>query len=85
MNLKFRRQHPILDFVVDFYCHELKLIIEADGKYHEDDDAQYYDSEREKELKRYGFSIIRFTNGEILNDIDGVFKRLRKQVKSLEL
>lgn len=84
LNLKFRRQHPILDFVVDFYCHERKLIVEADGKYHEGGDAQYYDSERTKELQKYDYSVIRFSNEEILNDLDSVLKRLRKRVKNLE-
>lgn len=82
LNLKFRRQHPILDFVADFYCHEHKLIVEADGKYHDEDDSKYYDTERTKELQGYGFSVIRFSNFEILNDIEGVLKQLKKRVKN---
>ncbi|NBC64478.1 MAG: DUF559 domain-containing protein [Bacteroidetes bacterium] len=81
LNLKFRRQHPILDFIADFYCHEHKLIVEADGKYHEEDSSTYYDTERTKKLQRYGFMVIRFSNREILNDIEGVLKQLRKKVK----
>ncbi|MDZ7717316.1 MAG: endonuclease domain-containing protein [Balneolaceae bacterium] len=81
LNLKFRRQHPILDFVVDFYCHELKLIVEADGKYHSEENTQYYDDERTKELQRYGYLVIRFSNEEILNDMDQVLRQLKKKVK----
>lgn len=40
LNLKFRRQHPIFDFIADFYCHEHKLIVEVDGKYHGEDNVE---------------------------------------------
>lgn len=82
LNLKFRRQHPILEFIVDFYCHELKLIVEVDSKYHEEESTQYYDSERTKELKRYGFTVIRISNEEIFKDMYGVLKKLKKRVAS---
>jgi len=83
LNLKFRRQHPILEFIADFYCHELKLIVEADGKYHEENDAKYYDSERTKELIGYGYSVIRFSNEEIINEIDNVLRQLKEIVTRL--
>jgi len=83
LNLKFRRQHPILEFIADFYCHELKLIVEADGKYHEEDDVAYYDSERTKELHRYGFTVVRFSNDQILTDIENVLKQLSDFVAHL--
>ncbi len=85
MNLKFRRQHPILEFIADFYCHQLKLIVEADGKYHEEEDTAYYDSERTKELQQYGFTVVRFSNKEILSDLDDVLSRLRKVVDILRM
>ena len=84
LNLKFRRQHPILEFIADFYCHKLKLIVEADGKYHEEDEATYYDSERTKELKRYGYFVIRFSNEEILNETDSVLGQLKELVARLK-
>jgi very-short-patch-repair endonuclease len=83
MNLKFRRQHPILEFIADFYCHQLKLIVEADGKYHEEDDAAYYDSERTKELQQYSFTVVRFSNKEILGDLENVLRQLTKVVAKL--
>ena len=82
-NLKFRRQHPILEFIADFYCHELKLVVEVDGKYHEEDDAAYYDSERTKELQRYGFTVVRFSNDQILSNVDGVLRQLSDFVARL--
>lgn len=84
MDLKFRRQHPLLEFITDFYCHELKLIVEVDGGYHEKDDVQYYDEVRTKELKRYGYSVIRFTNNEVLDDIEGVINELKNKVNTLK-
>lgn len=81
LNLKFRRQHPILGFIADFYCHKYKLIVEVDGKYHEKDDVEYHDSERTKELNNNGFSVIRFSNKEILNGLDRVLARLRNHLK----
>ena len=57
MDLKFRRQHPMLGIYADFYCHKKTDCGSRDGKYHEEDDATYYDSERTKELKRYGYSV----------------------------
>jgi len=83
MDLKFRRQHPILEFIADFYCHELKLVVEVDGKYHEEDDASYYDSERTKELQRYGFTVVRFSNEEVLSDVESVLMQLRDFVARL--
>jgi very-short-patch-repair endonuclease len=83
MNLKFRRQHPILEFIADFYCHELKLIVEADGGYHEEADVKYYDDERTKELKQFGITVVRFSNDEILSDVDDVLRQLRGFVNRL--
>ena len=84
LNLKVRRQHPILDFIADFYCHELLLIVEADGGYHEERDVKYYDKERTKEFNRCGITIVRFTNEEILNDLDRVLKSLKATVVKLK-
>jgi cyclase len=51
---KFRRQHPLISYVADFYCHSLKLIIEIDGSVHEDKDVAVYDIERQKNLEVTG-------------------------------
>jgi very-short-patch-repair endonuclease len=71
---KFRvlRQRPIDNFIVDFYCAELRLVIEVDGNTHFTDDGKAYDLERTQILESYGLKVIRFTNDEVLNSFEGV-------------
>ncbi len=66
---KFRRQHPIEPYVVDFYCAERKLIIEADGGQH----GEANDKVRDETLKKMGYRILRFWNNDILTNRDGVW------------
>jgi len=73
---KFRRQHPISDFIADFYCHDLKLVIEVDGEYHDENEQKQYDEGRTFEMEELGITVIRFQNGEILNDLESVLNRL---------
>lgn len=63
--LKFRRQHPIYKFIVDFYCHELRLVIEIDGDIHLLPEIKRYDEMREEKLKSFGLNVIRFTNEQV--------------------
>ncbi len=74
--LSFRRQHPILYFIADFYCHKLKLIIELDGTIHNIPPQFRYDRERDEELKKYGLSMMRFTNEEVFDDIESVLEKI---------
>jgi leucyl-tRNA synthetase len=67
---KFRRQHIIPPFIVDFYCAEKRLIVEVDGTAH--DHVRGYDQEREQHLLQQGYIIIRFSNEQILEDLDHV-------------
>jgi len=60
--LKFRRQHSIENYIVDFYCPELKLIIELDGEYHNNLIQENKDSQRTSRLEELGFIVIRFEN-----------------------
>lgn len=76
MNLKFRRQHVIAPYIVDFYCHELGLVIELDGSHHGTDDAIEYDAERTKFLEALGLSVVRYSNHDILGRIDMVLDDL---------
>jgi very-short-patch-repair endonuclease len=66
--LKFRRQHVIKGFVVDFYCDRLKLAIEVDGKIH--DNQKEYDELRQKVIEEYQVEFIRVSNTEVFNDIN---------------
>jgi len=75
--LKFRRQHPINRFVVDFYCHEKLLVVEVDGGIHNEVEVKERDDGREEELQNFGLTIIRFTNEEVLNEMDKVLGKLK--------
>ena len=76
MNLKFRRQHVIAPYIVDFYCHEIGLVIELDGSQHGTDDAIEYDAERTKFLEALGLKVVRYWNHELLRDNDIVLEDL---------
>jgi len=70
VGVKFRRQHPIHVYILDFYCHELKLNIELDGKYHENEEQKQLDKERTQTLESIGINEIRFSNQEVLSNIE---------------
>jgi very-short-patch-repair endonuclease len=77
--LKFRRQHPILSFIADFYCHELRLIIEVDGEVHHQAGQQSYDQRRQKELEISGIKMIRICNSDIIENCNTVLENIRNQ------
>ena len=77
---KFRRQHPILKFIVDFYCHDLKLVIELDGEVHDEADVKERDEGREEMLKDLDLTIIRFKNDDVFGNIDLVLKEIKKHL-----
>lgn len=74
----FRRQHPIDIFIVDFYCHKLKLVIEVDGSIHESREVKERDENRTYELENFGLEVIRFTNDEVINDTEKVLKAIKQ-------
>ena len=78
--VKFRRQHPVNIFIVDFYCHEYKLVIEVDGDIHNDEIACQYDSGRTEVLNKFGLKVIRFTNDQILYSLDSVIKKIQREI-----
>ena len=81
LNVRFKRQHPILYFVADFYCHKVKLIIEVDGGYHDIPEQYKYDKEREHELEDLGLKVIRFTNEQVLFQIENSLKAIEGVIK----
>ena len=86
-NLKgyqFRRQRPAFKYVADFLCKELMLIIEVDGITHDSEKAAAKDKQRERELTEAGFRILRFTDDEVLRNIDGVMKKLENMVDDIK-
>lgn len=74
---KFRRQHPLGLYIVDFYCHALKLAIEIDGEYHFTEEQKRMDYNRTKEIEFQGVKVIRFTNQEVVNDIAQVIEKIK--------
>jgi very-short-patch-repair endonuclease len=80
MGYQFRRQRPVLDYIADFMCKELMLIIEVDGITHQYEEIYDNDKIREVALKRIGFSIIRFSDSEVLEDIHNVIRALESYV-----
>ena len=77
--LKFRRQHPIFRFVVDFFCSEHKLVVEVDGQHHAEPEQQAYDEARTEWLEQRGNRVIRFTNREVQSNIEGVLNEITRQ------
>lgn len=76
----FRRQHIIGDYIADFACLPLRLIIELDGGYHELPTQQVNDEERTKWLENKGFKVIRFSNEEVLGDIEGTIIKIKTYI-----
>jgi len=83
LGLKFRRQHIVDEFIVDFICIAKKLIVEVDGKYHNSKEQQEADKMRTQILEELGFKVIRFTNEEVLADIDAVLLKIKNKLDSL--
>jgi very-short-patch-repair endonuclease len=81
---RFRRQHPAGRFILDFYCHPLRLAIELDGSVHHLPEQAEYDVGRTAELERLGITVLRFRNEEILQNIDFVIDTIQSIALSLE-
>ena len=80
----FRRQHIILDFIPDFVCLSKQLIIEIDDGYHFEGEQPLLDAERTKVLLEQGFKILRFTNAEVIGNIESVIRTITKELKENE-
>jgi len=78
--VKFRRQHPINKYIVDFYCHAAKMVIELDGKIHLK--SKEHDKERTEKLKELNIKIIRFSNNEVEKNIEEVLKQITTVVNN---
>ncbi|MBN1462608.1 MAG: leucine--tRNA ligase [Paludibacteraceae bacterium] len=82
---KFRRQHIIDKYIVDFVCLEKHLIVEVDGGYHNRPDIQEADKVRTFILREKDFEVIRFTNDEVINNIHVVLEKIEKKLNSIEI
>ena len=85
LKFKFRRQHPIDFFIIDFYCAEAKLLIEIDGESHFATEQMEYDQARTEYLEELGYKVIRFTNNDVRYNINEVVSEIIRVVeKKLE-
>ena len=83
LGYKFRRQHPIAQFIIDFYCAETKLCIEIDGSQHFEPDQAAYDQARTEYLQELGYTVIRFTNDDVRYKIHAVAEEIRNTCERL--
>ncbi|MCK9398738.1 MAG: endonuclease domain-containing protein [Bacteroidales bacterium] len=82
---RFRRQHPIREFVVDFFCYEAMLVIEIDGDVHEEAYQKERDVERTKILRSLGLMELRFKNAAVLKNIESVIKKIESELEQFKL
>ncbi len=73
-NLKFRRQHQVGPYFLDFYCPEKKIVVEVDGGQHYSPKGKYNDKIRENFLKKRGLRVLRYSNCDVLLDVEGVLE-----------
>jgi very-short-patch-repair endonuclease len=76
--VRFRRQHPIMFFIADFYCHEVKLVVEVDGEIH--NDKTDYDDGRSAEMEKFGILVLRVTNSEVETSLEKVISKIETTV-----
>ncbi len=76
----FHRQKPLLNYIVDFYCSELNLVIEIDGQYHSNEEKFEAETVRDQELGKYNLTILRFTEREVKTDINNVLRTVEQRV-----
>ena len=79
LGVEFHRQVPILNYIVDFYCHEIGLVIEIDGSIHDHNFLE--DAERQGKLEKFGLRFLRFTNDEVISNFEAVKDVIRNYIK----
>ncbi len=85
LGVRFRRQHPLLFYIADFYCHQLKLIIEIDGTVHNKEDVKINDAVRQNEIEKLGITVLRFTNSQVKNNPEIILEQINKKIEELKV
>ena len=80
LGVKFRRQHPLYYYVVDFYCHSHRLVVEIDGPIHDTVESIFDDNVRSQGFREFNIGIIRFTNDEVLFDVESVLRKIKSRL-----
>jgi 5-methyltetrahydrofolate--homocysteine methyltransferase/ATP-dependent helicase HrpA len=83
LGIKFRRQHPLDMFIIDFYAPLIKLTIELDGSIHNLKENKEYDKERRLYLESKNIKVLRFWNSEIEKDLEKVLQKIKAEIKTL--
>lgn len=77
-NYRFKSQHPVANFIADFYCHRARLIIEVDGGVHDHPEQAAYDNERTTDLETLGIKVLRFTNDQVIHETEKVIEKIKE-------
>ena len=80
LGVKFRRQHPIANYIADFYCHSAKLVVEIDGGVHQLPENVQYDIARQEDIEFCNIKVIRFSNYQVFKDIEHVITEIKKHL-----
>jgi imidazole glycerol-phosphate synthase subunit HisF len=83
IGFRFRRQSPVNQFIVDFYCHKAKLVIELDGEVHSLPEVAERDNGREYMIKNFGIEVMRFNNNQILTDIESIVFEIKQRLTTV--
>ena len=81
LGAKFRRQHPFEGYVLDFFCHEARLAVEIDGGQHFEAEQAAKDAERTRVLEAAGLNVVRFTNREVMRELDAVLESVWSETR----
>ena len=84
LDVSFHRQFPIENYVLDFYCKELKLAVEIDGCSHDNEEAQKKDKERQERLESYGIQFVRLDDREVMNDIGNAIRSIEDAIREIK-
>lgn len=84
LGYKFRRQHSVDRFVIDFYCPELRLAIEVDGDSHFTPRARAYDRGRQKHIESFGIRFLRVMNKDVYHNLDAVLDNIAATIRAIE-
>jgi very-short-patch-repair endonuclease len=80
----FRRERPVLNYIADFMCMPLKLVIEVDGLTHQWEETIAKDKKKDEDLKQAGFTVLRFTDNEVLSQMHWVKERIEEAIAEIE-
>lgn len=80
----FHRQKPLLNFIVDFFCYDLLLVIELDGYTHQFEQTYEKDIKKQQELENMGLSVLRYTDNEVLTNLLGVVDEIERYIEQFE-